>query len=275
MKSKQSKNHNSKDSSKASPSPQVEKGQGDEVDLNGDMGEAIGNDESIMPYISSANIACGYHAGDENTIWETMELAKKYKVSVGAHPSFLDKENFGRKEINLSPGDIYELVAQQLILFDEIASDADTSMQHVKPHGALYNMSAKNISIAKAIANAVRDHNTHLVLFGLSGSYSISEAKIIGLKTTSEVFADRTYQDDVSLTSRSQPTALIEDAGKAMQQVLQMVKKGTVTTISGKIIPIVAETICIHGDGKHAAVFAKQIHEAIIEEEIKIRPVNK
>jgi UPF0271 protein len=246
-----------------------------EVDLNCDMGEAIGNDESIMPYISSANIACGYHAGDENTIWETMELAKKYNVSVGAHPSFLDKENFGRKEMDLSSGDIYELVAQQLILFDEIASDVDTSMQHVKPHGALYNMSAKNISIAKAIANAVKDHNTHLVLFGLSGSYSISEAKAIGLKTASEVFADRSYQDDGSLTSRSQPNALIEDTGKAIQQVLQMVKKGRVTTLSGKIISIVAETICIHGDGKHAAAFAKQIHEALMNEGIKIRPVNK
>jgi UPF0271 protein len=246
-----------------------------EVDLNCDMGEGIGNDESIMSYISSANIACGYHAGDENTIWETMELAKKYKVSVGAHPSFLDKENFGRKEMDLPPGDIYELVTQQLILFDEIVSDADISMQHIKPHGALYNMSAKNISIAKAIAKAVKDHNTHLVLFGLSGSYSISAAKTIGLKTASEVFADRTYQDDGSLTSRLQPNALIEDAVKAIQQVLQMVKKGTVTTISGKIIPIVAETICIHGDGKHAVVFAKQIHEALMKEGIKIRPVNK
>ena len=270
MKSKQSKNHNSSASSKA---PSFGGGLG--VDLNCDMGEAIGNDESIMPYISSANIACGYHAGDENTIWETMELAKKYKVSVGAHPSFLNKENFGRKEINLSAEEIYELVAQQLILFDEMASDADISMQHVKPHGALYIMSAKNISIAKAIANAVRDHNTHLVLFGLCGSHSISEAKAIGLKTASEVFADRTYQDDGNLTSRLQPDALIEDAGKVIKQVLQMVKKGTVTTISGKIIPIVAETICIHGDGKHAAVFAKQIHEALMNEEIKIRPVNK
>jgi UPF0271 protein len=250
-------------------------GEGSKVDLNCDMGEAIGNDESIIPYISSVSIACGYHAGDENTIWETMELAKKYNVSFGAHPSFLDKENFGRKEIDLSPGDVYELVEQQLILFDEIAFDAEVSMQHVKPHGALYNMSAKNTSIAKAIANAVKDYNAQLVLFGLSGSHSIREAKAIGLKTASEVFADRTYEDDGNLTSRSQSNALIEDADKAIQQVLQMIKKRTVTTISGKIIPIVAETICIHGDGKHAAAFAKKIHEALMNEGIEIRPVNK
>jgi UPF0271 protein len=245
------------------------------IDLNCDMGEGMSNDEAIMPYVSSANVACGYHAGNENTIWETIELAQKYKVSIGAHPSFLDKENFGRKEIDLSAEDIYELVAQQLILFDEIIPDADTSMQHVKPHGALYNMSAKNISIANTIANAVKDHNTHLILFGLSGSHSISEAKAIGLQTASEVFADRTYQDNGGLTSRSQPNALIEDADKAIQQVLQMIKEGTLTTISGKIIPIIAETICLHGDGKYAAEFAKQIHEALMKEGIAIRPVNK
>ena len=245
------------------------------IDLNCDMGEGMSNDEAVMPYISSANVACGYHAGNENSIWETIELAQKYKVSIGAHPSFLDKENFGRKEIDLPAEDIYELVAQQLILFDEITSDADTGMQHVKPHGALYNMSAKNISIAQAIANAVKDHNTHLILFGLSGSYSISEAKAAGLKTASEVFADRTYQDNGHLTSRLQPHALIEDAGKVIQQVLQMIKEGTVTAISGKIIPVVAETICLHGDGKYAAEFAKQIHEALVKEGITIRPVNR
>jgi UPF0271 protein len=243
------------------------------IDINCDMGEGMDNDEAIMPYISSANISCGYYAGNLSSIWETMELAQKHKVFIGAHPSFFDKENFGRKEIDLSPEDIYELVAQQLILFDEMISDADISMHHVKPHGALYNMSAKNISIAKAIANAVKDHDTHLVLFGLSGSYSISEAKTIGLKTASEVFADRTYQDDGSLTSRSRPNALIEDAGNAIQQVLQMIKKGTVTTISGKIIPIVAETICLHGDGKHAVEVAKNIYETLKQNNFDIKAI--
>lgn len=245
------------------------------IDLNCDMGEGMANDEAIMPYISSANIACGYHAGNADIIWETIELAQKHDVSIGAHPSFLDKENFGRKEIDLSPDEIYKLVTRQLILFDEIASDLAVQIQHVKPHGALYNMSAKNISIATAIANAVKDYNTHFVLYGLSGSYSIREAKAIGLTTASEVFADRTYQDDGSLTSRSQSNALIEDVDKVIQQVLQLAKKGTVTTVSEKIIPIVGETICLHGDGKHAIEFAKQIHEALKKEGIKIQTIVK
>lgn len=244
------------------------------IDLNCDMGEGIGNDEGIMPYISSANIACGYHAGNEETIWQTIELAIRYNVSVGAHPSFLDKENFGRKKIDVSPEEVYELVTQQLILFDEIASEAAINMQHVKPHGALYNMSAKDSSIAKAVANAVKDHNTHLVLFGLSGSHSINEAKKIGLKTASEVFADRTYQDDGSLIPRSQPHALVEYADKAVQQVFQMIKERTITTLSGKVIPILAETICIHGDGKNATEFAKQINEALKKEHVAIQPVS-
>ena len=241
------------------------------IDLNCDMGEGVGNDELIMPYISSANIACGFHAGDEESIWQTVELALKYKVAVGVHPSFFDKKNFGRTEINMSSEEIYELITQQLILFDEIASDADVAIHHVKPHGALYNMSAKNISIAKAIANAVRDYNKDIVLFGLSGSYSITEAKTIGLKTASEVFADRTYQDDGSLTSRTRPNALIKDAGQAIQQVLQMIKSGTIITVSGKTIPIVAETICIHGDGENAVEFAIKINNALKENNIAIR----
>ena len=244
------------------------------IDINCDIGEGFDNDELIMPYISSANIACAYHAGNEETIWQTIELAIKHKVAIGAHPSFLDKKNFGRTEIDLSPGEIYELVTQQLILFDEILSETDEKMQHVKPHGALYNMSAKNILYAKAIANAVKDYSADLILFGLSGSYSVSEARAIGLKTANEVFADRTYQDDGSLTSRSQPGALIEDAGIAIKQVLQMIKEKTVTTISGKIIPIEAETICIHGDSKQSVEFASAINKASKENNIAIRSIS-
>ena len=241
------------------------------IDINCDMGEGFGNDELIMPFISSANIACGYHAGDEKTIWQTMELAMKHKVSVGAHISFLDKENFGRKEIKLLPGDIYELVTQQLLLFNEIADSAEAGMHHVKPHGALYNISAKDAVIAKAIASAVKDFDHQLLLFGLSGSYSISEATAIGLKTASEAFADRTYDDNGILTPRSQPHALIEDAAKAAEQVFQMIKHGTVTTLSGKIIPVVAETVCIHGDGKQAAIFARTIYENLKKNNIEIK----
>jgi UPF0271 protein len=241
------------------------------IDINCDMGEAIGNDKVIMPFISSANIACGYHAGDEITMWQTIEIAKKYNVSIGAHPSFLDKENFGRKELDLSPEEIYELVTQQLLLFNEIAMSADANMYHVKPHGALYNISAREATIARAIATAVKDFDHELLLFGLRGSHSINEAKAIGLKTANEVFADRTYQDDGTLTPRSQSNALIEDADKALQQVLQMIKEKKVTTVTGKTIPIAADTICIHGDGKQAAIFAKTIYENLKQHNIEIK----
>ncbi len=232
-------------------------------DINCDMGEGIGNDELIMPFITCANIACGYHAGDSATMWQTVELAIQYKVAIGAHLSFFDRDNFGRSEMQLDKKDIYDLVTQQLIILNEITSALDTTLNHVKPHGALYNMSARDAELANTIAKAVKDFNASLILFGLSGSHSIREAKAIGLKTASEVFADRTYQDDGSLTPRSQSNELIEDVQKAVQQTLQMIKDGTVTTVSGKIIPIVAETICIHGDGKHALEFAKAINDAV------------
>lgn len=235
-------------------------------DINCDMGEGAGNDALLMPYISSANIACGWHAGDTASMQQTIELCMEHNVAVGAHPSFFDRENFGRKEMELPVQDIYELVTQQLVVLNEVAASLGAALQHVKPHGALYNMSARDALLARVIAKAVKDFDSHLVLFGLSGSHSISEAKKLGLKTASEVFADRSYQDDGSLTPRSQPGALIEEAATALQQVLQMVNDGTVTTITGKKIPIVADTICIHGDGKRAVEFAKAIHEAMNKE---------
>lgn len=227
------------------------------------MGEGIGKDELIMPFITSANIACGYHAGDSTTMWQTVELAIKHNVAIGAHPSFHDKKNFGRIEMNLENGEVYDLVTQQLFILNEIVTGLDSKLHHVKPHGALYNMSARDATLASTIARAVKDFDASLILFGLSGSHLISEAKANGLTTASEVFADRTYQDDGSLTPRSLPNALIEDANKAVRQVLQMINEGTVTTVSGKIIPLVAETICIHGDGKHAVEFAKAIYAAL------------
>lgn len=227
------------------------------------MGEGIGNDELLMPFISSANIACGYHAGDKATIKRTIALCVKHNVSIGAHPSFYDRKNFGRMEMNLPPGDLYDLITRQLVIFKDAADSFDQKISHVKPHGALYNMSAKDITIAKVIAKAVSDFDSSIVMFGLSGGHSINEAKTMGLTTASEVFADRTYQDDGSLTPRSQPNALIGEVDEVVQQVLQMIKKGTVTTKQGKTIPVVAETICLHGDGKHAVEFAKAIHDAI------------
>ena len=235
--------------------------------LNCDMGEGSGNDAMIMPYILSANIACGYHAGDVQTMYDTIELAVKHKVFVGAHISYLDKINFGRTEMNLSESEVYELVQQQLIILNEMVDLFDIKLTHAKPHGALYNQSSKNSGLAKTIAMAVKDFDQQLILFGLSGSYSIREAELLGLKTSSEVFADRSYQDDGSLTPRSQSNAILEDVSVVLNQVLQMINDSTVTSVSGKIIPVVAETICIHGDGKHAIQFAKAIHDAIQKKE--------
>lgn len=238
------------------------------VDINCDMGEGIGNDELIMPFISSASIACGYHAGDSKTMKETIELCMEYNIAIGAHPSFPDRANFGRTEMDLSYAAIYGLVTDQLIAISKIAKNANAILHHVKPHGALYNMSAKNIILASTIARAVRDFNPALILYGLAGSFSISEAKKYGLKTYSEAFADRTYQDDGSLTSRKQPGSLIESSMQVTAQVLQMIKQKTVTAVSGHTVPVVAETICIHGDGKHAIDFAKAIHQTLRENNI-------
>ncbi|MFN2439084.1 MAG: 5-oxoprolinase subunit PxpA [Chitinophagaceae bacterium] len=233
------------------------------IDVNCDMGEGIGNDEAIMPYITSANIACGYHAGDEDIMKRSIELCLKHNVGIGAHPSYFDRENFGRKDVNLPPAQVYTLVKEQIQLFKKITDKAKGILQHVKPHGALYNRSAKDVEVAKAIASAVKDIGEDLILFGLSGSCSITEAKNLGLKTKSEVFADRTYQDDGSLTPRTQSNALIEQEENSVQQVLQMVNEGVVTTVSGKRISIIAETLCIHGDGKNAVGFAKRLNEVL------------
>jgi len=233
------------------------------TDLNCDLGEGTGNDALIMPWITSANIACGYHAGDVNTMYQTVELAVKHNVAIGAHVSYLDKENFGRTEMNLPADEVYELVEQQLIILKEIADMFDKPIVHVKPHGALYNQSAKDKTIANAIARAIKDFDHNLNLFGLSNSHSVKEAQLIGLKISNEVFADRRYRDDGSLTPRSQPGALIDNTDEAVKQVLQMINERTVTTITGNAIPVIADTICIHGDGKYAAELAKAIHDVI------------
>jgi len=227
------------------------------------MGEGMANDAAIMPYITSANIACGFHAGNSDLIHYTIDLALKHKVHIGAHPSFRDKENFGRRELQMPLDKLYAIVIEQLIKIDLIAKQRGAIMHHVKPHGALYNMAAKDAKLAKTIAQAIKDFDESLILYGLSGSQLISEANRLGLKTASEVFADRTYQDDGSLTLRSQPHALIEDENKSIEQVLQIIHEGSVTTVSGNVIPIVGETICIHGDGKQAVKFAKAINKAL------------
>ena len=232
-------------------------------DLNCDMGEGMANDETIMPFITAANIACGYHAGDDITMNKTVLLAKKHGVRVGAHPSFFDRENFGRSEIRTTAEEVYELVGRQIRILRRVAALHGISLHHVKPHGALYNMAAKNPDFASAIVQAVRDTDPALILYGLSGSYLISEAEKAGIPSCSEVFADRRYGADGNLTPRADAGALISSAEEVVRQVLQMVQKNIVTTLSGTTVPVKAETICIHGDGPHAIEFARAIHAAI------------
>lgn len=241
------------------------------VDLNCDMGEGMEYDHVLMPFISSANIACGYHAGDEETMKRTVELAAAHHVAVGAHPSFRDRENFGRSEIRCAPAEVYDMVTEQINLLKTITKSVGIALHHVKPHGALYNMAAKDPILAEAVARAIYDVDPGLVMYGLSGSHLIWEARGMGLKTANEVFADRTYRDDGSLTPRSENGAMITDPDVAVSHVLQMVRNGMVTTISGKQIPLVAETICIHGDGANAVTLAQRINQTLKAEDFAIK----
>ncbi|CAN5521890.1 5-oxoprolinase subunit PxpA [soil metagenome] len=238
------------------------------------MGEGCGNDAGLMKYVSSVNIACGFHAGDAETMRRTIELALEHGVAIGAHPSYPDRENFGRSEMELPLDEIRRIMLEQISTLSEICDKAGGRLTHVKPHGALYNQSAREPEIAETIAVAVRSVPGNMVLFGLSGSHSIVEAEKIGLKTASEVFADRTYQTDGSLTPRSKPDALIKDVDRAVMQVLDMIKYGRVRSTEAVMIPIVAETVCIHGDGENAVAFARAINQKLTENGIEIGAVN-
>jgi len=243
------------------------------IDLNCDMGEGMLNDAAIMPYISSASIACGYHAGDESTIRKTIDLCLLHGVAIGAHPGFDDKPNFGRLPIQLSLDGYYQLVFKQLEIIQKICTEKHAVVHHVKPHGALYNMAANDQALSRVLARAVYEFNPGLIFYGLSGSVMIHEAKAIGLKTANEVFADRTYQADGTLTPRSHPSALIQNATQAVAQVVQMITQKSVTTISGESIPMQAETICIHGDGPYALEFIRAIHTHLVKNNIRIRSI--
>lgn len=229
------------------------------IDLNCDLGEGYPNDAALMPLISSANIACGRHAGDAETMRITVSLALEHGVAVGAHPGFDDRANFGRLPVQLTARGYRELVWTQLEGLDRIVRAAGGALRHIKPHGALYNMSAKDPELAAIIARAVYEFDPGLILYGLSGSVSIAAAHALGLRTASEVFADRSYQPDGSLTPRSAPNALIRDEEKCLVQVLEMVQHHSVTAVDGTRVPIQAETICLHGDGAHAVAFASAL----------------
>lgn len=240
------------------------------IDINCDMGESthlwpydMEKDRLLLSCVSSINLACGYHAGDAHTMYALAEAAVQSGVAVGAHPGFPDRTNFGRTEMLVSPSAVYEMVIYQIGALDAFLKVLHSRLHHVKPHGALYNMAARDKTLAEVICKAVYDYDPRLVLYGLSGSQLIKAAMATGLTTCSEVFADRTYQDDGLLTPRTHPQALLSSTEQSLHQVLQMVQTQSVTSLNGKQVALVAETICVHGDGEHALAFVRGIRRML------------
>ena len=248
------------------------------IDLNCDMGEGfgawkMGDDEALLDHVTSANIACGFHAGDPGTIHRTVKLALAKGVSVGAHPSLPDLQGFGRRVMNVSGQEAYDMVLYQVGALAAFAAACGGRLSHVKAHGALYNMAAKDAKLASAIASAVKDYDARLVLFGLAGSELVRAGQQAGLRTASEVFADRTYQADGSLTPRSQADAMIHDADTAIAQVRRMVGEGKVRSRQGSDAPVQADTLCIHGDEPGAVEFAKRVRAALDADGIRVAAI--
>jgi UPF0271 protein len=240
------------------------------IDLNVDLGEGYPFDEQLMPWISSVNIACGYHAGDLATMTRVSGMAQRLGLAIGAHVGFADRVHFGRLALPLSDSEIYELVVEQIRILQGVLAAQGYSLQHVKPHGALYNIAASNSSTARCVAQAVYDMDPGLKLLGLSGSQLIAQGRSVGLVTVSEVFADRSYQDDASLTPRSVPGALIEDPLESVNQILNMIRHGWTRSLSGKQVQVRAQTVCIHGESPQAPHLAKVIYEALVKEGVRI-----
>lgn len=234
------------------------------IDINSDVGEGFPHDEALMPYISSANIACGEHAGDYSTALHTVKLCKEYGVAVGAHPGFRDRAHFGRREINMSAADLYASIANQIYFMSLLCEMEGITLHHVKPHGALYNMAARDASISKIIVKAISYFKSKPMVYGLSNSYLISEAAKAGLKTAAEVFADRRYTNDGYLIPRSEPDAVITDENKAIDQAL-----GFIHNRKHKR----ADTICVHGDHQQAVGFAKKLHETLKNKGVEIKAI--
>ncbi|SPA47618.1 5-oxoprolinase subunit PxpA [Cupriavidus taiwanensis] len=242
-----------------------------QIDLNADLGEGCGNDEALLALISSANIACGWHAGDAATMVQTVQWALAHGVAIGAHPSYPDRENFGRTEMQRDPEHVYADVLYQIGALAAIVRAQGGVLHHVKPHGALYNQAVRDPALARAIVRAVRDFDADLVFFGLAGSQMIDVAREAGLRVKQEVFADRGYNPDGTLVKRGTPGALHEDEEVALDQTLTMVREQRVRAIDGSWVPIQAETVCLHGDGAHALAFARRIRERLGAEGIAIR----
>ena len=239
------------------------------IDFNCDLGEGC-DDAAVMPFISSASIACGLHAGDAETMRRTVALCLQHGVAIGAHPSFDDREGFGRREMQCTADEIHALVLMQIRTLSGIADTQDARLAHVKPHGALYNMAARDARIANAIASAVRDFDPKLILYGLAGSALTTAGQCVGLRVAHEVFAERRYEADGRLTPRSQPDAVIEDLDASLAQVRSIVRDGRVIARTGESLALRADTLCLHGDRADAAQFACAVRQALQADGIEI-----
>lgn len=242
------------------------------VDLNVDLAEGCSNDQRLLQLVTSANVACGLHAGDFNEMRKAIRWAKENKVRVGAHPSFPDRENFGRTNMQLPDDELKACLLYQLGAVKALCDAEGVSLSYVKPHGALYNQAAKDESLAALIALTIKQFDPSLKLMGLSGSLMLKVAQQHGLGIISEVFADRHYLADGSLVPRSRADALVDNDEEAISQVLQMVLQGSVPTVDGQDVAIQADSICLHGDGEHAISFAEKIRKALTEKQIHLTP---
>ena len=240
------------------------------IDLNADVGEGIGDDEGVVPLVSSANIACGFHAGNPGLMRTTAQLARHHGVAVGAHPGFHDLEGFGRREMQVSAAELENLVAYQIGALAGVAAAEGVRLSHVKPHGALYNMAARDGDMAVAIARAVRAVDASLVLFGLSGSQLVAAGERAGLQVASEVFADRGYRPDGSLASRGTPGAVLTGVADVARRAVGMASGQGVTCLDGTSVSVRADTICIHGDTPGAAALARAVRDALAAAGIEV-----
>ncbi len=251
-----------------------------EININCDLGEtskfcSTENDPLLLGIVNSANVACGYHAGDEPTMKKTVNISKKNGVSIGAHPSFKDPENFGRKRLNLPPQDITKLIIDQIDILAEIAEKDSMKVTHVKPHGALNNMACENFDLANVIAKSIIKANKDLIFLVPTGSEMEKAGKILDMKVAAEIFADRNYEDDGNLVSRSKSNALITDPEIAKNHVIKMVKNQAINCFSGKQIPCEIDSICVHGDGKNAVSTAKKIRDGLLENGVNLKTLNQ
>ena len=247
----------------------------DKIDLNCDLGESFGNykigmDEEVIPLISSANIACGFHASDPVVMSRTVRLAKENGVSIGAHPGLPDLMGFGRRNMDIKPQEAKAYVQYQIGALSAFCKAQGVPLVHVKPHGALYNMAGRDYKLAKAICEGIFEVDSKLILLALSGSQMIKAAEDVGLRAASEVFADRAYEEDGSLVSRSKPGAVITDEAEAIKRVVRMAKEGKVTSITGKDIAIKADSVCVHGDNANALRLVRKIRSSLTDSGIRI-----